>query len=129
MPSLSYLAILTGALIVFTRIPGIFYPKAYAKFIKGMMKETMLMRVISVMGFMLSVSILTNAWMVTPDWQGAFVLLGWLMLAGCVNLAYNPKSLQKIVKKVIKNEATLAALCFVGVVIGGGLIYLGLEVF
>lgn len=129
MPSLAYLAILMGALIVLSRLPGIFYPKDYAKFLRSFLKETLLVRVLSFVPLTLSVSILVQKYDFTKDWETVMAVLGWLMLLLALHMAWCPDCLMKKVEKILKSEGWVASLCFLGVVIGLGLMYLGFYVY
>lgn len=129
MPSLSYLAILLGALLVLSRLPGVFYPKEFAKFLKGLMKETYLLRFASGILTIFSVSILLQKYNFTKDWETVMSVLGWLMLLVALHFAWCPDCLTKRIEKLLKSEGTVAALCFLGVAVGVGLIYLGFYVY
>lgn len=129
MPSLEYLAILVGALLVVSRLPGVFYPKPYGKFVKSLMKETMMMRVMSIFPLFMSISILLQKYDFTKDWETVMSVLGWLLLLGALHLAWCPECLTKKVERILKSEGLLAFLCFVGTGVGVGLLYLGFYVY
>jgi hypothetical protein len=129
MPSLDYLAIVLGSMIVVSRLPGIFYPKDFAKFLKSVLKETMMLRMFSMIILIFSVSILLQKYDFTKDWETVMSVLGWLMLLAALHFAWCPDCWNGKVEKILKSEGWVAFLCFIGTGIGAGLMYLGFYVY
>lgn len=129
MLSLSTLAILLGALAVMARLPGVFYPKAFTKFLKHILKEKHFLQFAAAFGMMFAVLILLNKYDFTKDWETVMSVLGWLMLVGSVCLAWYPKCFEKKVKKFLKKPNFVSFICFLGVALGVALMYLGFYVY
>ncbi|EKD92581.1 MAG: hypothetical protein ACD_28C00395G0001 [uncultured bacterium] len=128
MPSLSYLAILMGSMILLSRVPGIFYPKEFAKVVKKFLSDSNI-RFFAVVPLWLSVSILLQKNDFTPDLETIMSVLGWLMLLGTVMIAWWPSILEERVERVLKSESMTSFLTFLGSLVGVGFLYLGFYVY
>lgn len=128
MPSLSYLAILLGALLVLSRLPGVFYPKEFAKVVKSILKQEVF-RVFSVVLLFFSISILLQKYDFTRDAETVMSVLGWLLLLGTILLAWFPDRVVDKANRWLKNEATTSLGSLLGLVLGFLLMYLGFYVY
>lgn len=129
MLSLSFLAIMLGALMVASRLPGVFYPKAFAKFAKHLIKDKPRMQILAGGPFAFAVAILLQKYDFTPDWTTVMAVLGWLMLVASFWVAWFPKHVEKTVAKMLKKHNFISFSCFVAVALGVGLMYLGFNVY
>jgi uncharacterized membrane protein YfcA len=129
MLSLQFLAILLGSIIIATRLPGIFYPKDFAKVIKKYLKDEQLLRVFSMIPFMFAIAIIAAKPMFTYDSTLVMSALGWLLLVAALYMMWEPEMLRKRAINMLKKPGLVQAACIVAVSIGIALIYLGITVY
>lgn len=129
MLSLQFLAVLLGALIIATRLPGVFYPKPFAKVCKEFLKDDKIMRGASFLPFSFAIATILAKPMFTYDLTLVMSALGWLMLVGSLYMMWEPQMMAKRAMSVLKNHALVQGLCVIAVALGAALIHLGLVVY
>lgn len=128
MSDFSFLAVFLGVLIVISRLPGVFYPKEFAKVVKKFLNED-LMRFFAIGPLYLGLAILWKKHTFTDDWESLMVVFGWLFLLGSVMWAWKPEFGRGVANKIFKDESTTSFMCLIGVALGVLLIYLGFYVY
>ncbi len=129
MLSLKFLAIMLGALCIATRLPGVFYPKAFTKVFKKALKDHQFMRALSLLPFGFGVAILMENARLMPDWTMVMSVIGWLFLGVSLYMMWEPKMVEKRAHKLLKKHGLVQFGCTIAVALGAGLMYLGLAVY
>ena len=131
MLDLSLLAIVLGAMIIVTRLPGIFFPRRLTTaFNNFVVASPGCASAFGLSLFLYAVVVLVTICKTDRPLELFMAIAGYLMAGGGVIFLYFPSSLQTIAAKATQIPSWfISSACVIGVVIGGALVYLGLKVY